>query len=160
MTFIRWVITIGIILMLAAAGAVYYAVTRAATAPLVNTKEIDPLEQEIPRPKNVGEQITYQVQLGKLNLGTSKFNFIDAHLDNGSYISEMLFETKVLQFSDKEHIFSDAQLFLPITVERTITNILSKETIREEYDQKKFLVTVIKTKGHIVTGKQIGRAHV
>jgi len=143
----RWVITIGIIIILAAAGTVYYSVNRTPAAQTASAATALPEEESIPRPKNIGEQITYQVQLGKITLGTSRFNFLNAHLENNAYINEMIFETNLFRFSDTEHIFSDANTYLPITIERSVKNLFSKETIREEYDQKNYTVTIIKTAG-------------
>lgn len=145
--FARWFIAVGIIIILAAAGTVYYSVTRAPAAQPATTVEIIPEKETIPLPKNIGEQITYQVQLGKLNVGTSLFSFVNATLENNSYVNEMTFETNLLRFSDSEHIFSDNNTFLPITVERTVKNLFSKETIREEYNQKTYTVTILKTRG-------------
>ncbi len=145
--FSRWGVITGIIVILAAAGAVYYSVTRAPAPSHTPAKEFIAPEDRFPLPKNIGEQILYQVQLGKLNLGTARFCFVQATLENDFYVDEMTFDTRLLRFSDSERILSDDRTFLPITVERTIVNLFSKETIREEYDQKTYTVSILSTKG-------------
>jgi len=92
----------------------------------------------------VGEEIIYDVKLGHMQLGTSKFSRVEnsSHQDKNLYV--MLFETKLATFFDKEKIFTDPQTFLPIIIERDIKNLFLREKILETYDQKSFVLNIIK----------------
>lgn len=94
-----------------------------------------------------GEKIIYDVRLGKINLGKAVFqNLPMAELD-GRKVNLVTFETKLTKFSDLEKIYSDADTFLPLRVERLVSNWPFRETIIEEYDQKNFILTIRKLKG-------------
>jgi len=92
----------------------------------------------------VGEEIIYDVKLGKLHLGTSKFIRIENSNQQEKNLYVMLFETKLATFFDREKIFTDPQTFLPIIIEREIKNLFLKERILETYDQKNFTLNIIK----------------
>ncbi len=92
----------------------------------------------------VGEEILYDVKLGRMHLGTSKFSRIENsnHQEKSLYV--MLFETKLATFFDREKIFTDPETFLPIIIERDIKNLFLRERILETYDQKNFTLNIIK----------------
>jgi len=92
----------------------------------------------------VGEEITYDVKLGKLRLGTSKFSRVDNsnHQEKSLYV--MLFETNLATFSDKEKIYTDTTTCLPTILERDIKNLFIKERIIETYDQNNFTLSIVK----------------
>ncbi|MDD5730789.1 MAG: DUF3108 domain-containing protein [Candidatus Omnitrophica bacterium] len=95
-----------------------------------------------------GEQIVYDVKLGKVTLGKAKFNHVALTSLNGRPVMHITFETRMANFKDQEKIFSDIETDLPLKVEREISTWPSPEKITEEYDQEKFILTVKKFKGH------------
>jgi len=95
----------------------------------------------------LGEKITYNVRLGAVSLGRAVFIHAEDLEFNGRPANLVTFDTKVVRFSDSEKIYSDADSFLPLQVERQIKNVLSQENIIEIYDQKKFTLTITKLKG-------------
>ena len=99
------------------------------------------------KPKNglVGEKITYQVKLGRINLGKAVFRRLPDATLNERPVSLVTFETKLARFRDFEKIYSDPENFLPVKVERSVTTWPFPETITEDYDQKNFVLTINKT---------------
>ncbi len=95
-------------------------------------------------PVYLGEKITYDVNLGRLHVGQSFFNFISRVQVNGKMLNCIVFETRVPQFSDTEKIYSDPRTFLPVKIERNISKLFLKENITEDYDQINHSVTIKK----------------
>jgi hypothetical protein len=98
-------------------------------------------------PGRVGEEITYGVRLGMVNIGRAKFRHVSRSVIDGKPTDLFTFETRVTNFHDMEYIYSDAKNYLPLKVERKINNFIGREDITEEYDQKNFILTIAKTKG-------------
>ena len=98
-------------------------------------------------PGRVGEEITYGVRLGMVNLGRAKFCHVSRFTIDGKPADLITFETKLTNFYDMERIYSDAKNYLPLKVERKINNFIIKEAITEKYDQKSFILTITKIKG-------------
>jgi len=94
-----------------------------------------------------GEKIAYAVKLNALSLGTARYTYVGKVGLAGKQVRMSLFETKVTGFYDLEKIYSDQETQLPIKIERTIRKPASREEIVEEYDQKKFALTINKTVG-------------
>ncbi len=99
------------------------------------------------QPNHIGEKIIYDVKLGKLHLGESRFANIANVQVNGKVLSVMVVETHLIRFMDTEKIYSDPQTLLPARVERDILKWFVREIITEDYDQDNFTVTIIKNKG-------------
>jgi hypothetical protein len=62
-------------------------------------------------------------------------------------VNHIIFETQMARFKDRETILSDAELFLPLKVERDIRAWPNYEVIIEDYDQQLFTLTLTKRKG-------------
>jgi hypothetical protein len=109
-----------------------------------------PLEgTRAPEPRvggRIGEVMVYDVRLGKLKLGTSVFHRMPDTEFNGARLQVMIFETDCARLKDREEIYSDPGTFLPVRVKRDIVNMLLREQIIEEYDQKNFVLTITKMK--------------
>lgn len=99
-----------------------------------------------PQEDFVGEAIVYEVKLGNFRLGEAAFRHLENTKLNGKPAVLMTFETKVTGFYDLEKIYSDPDTFLPIQVTRHIDGVGVKEDIIEYYDQKHFVLTLVKTK--------------
>jgi len=95
----------------------------------------------------LGEKITYNVRLGAFSLGRAVFFHAQDLEFNGRPANLITFNTKVTRFSDLEKIYSDANTFLPMQIERQIKNLFSQEHIVENYDQEKFTLNITKVKG-------------
>lgn len=98
-----------------------------------------------------GEKIVYAIKpLGGraeyIDLGRVEFQ--------GKLVNLATFKTHVLGFTDTEKIYSDPDTWLPIRIERDV-GWFGKENIVEEYDQKKFMVTITKFKGKKKIKEQI-----
>lgn len=102
--------------------------------------------QEPKKPERVGEKIIYNVQFGKLNLGKAVFNHLSMTKFKGRDARLISFETRLVRFSDIERIYSDAETFLPLRVERLVSTWPFPEKITEDYDQEKFVITIKKVK--------------
>ena len=98
-------------------------------------------------PERIGEKIVYNINLGNVCLGKASFNHLAGVELEGKLVSRMTFETRLVRFRDLETIYSDSNSFLPLLVERDISNWPIREKITERYDQKNFTLTVIKNKG-------------
>ena len=92
----------------------------------------------------VGEQIDYDVYLGKVKLGTAEYHHLKKIMFNGKLVHLITFQTKAMRFHDRETIYCDTKTFLPIVVERKVSQFLKPEKIREEYDQENFVLTITK----------------
>ena len=97
--------------------------------------------------KYVGEKIVYNVRMGNVTMGKSVFKRLPPVELDGKMANLMSFETSVAKFSDKEKIHSAAGTFLPLKIEREVSNWPFLEKISERYDQDKFTLTIIKNKG-------------
>lgn len=95
----------------------------------------------------VGEKIRYDVKIGIARLGSAEFNHVAVTTLAGKPAHLITFKTKLANFDDLEKIYSDAESFLPLKVERSISMWPSKEEIVEDYDQQGFTLTVTKLKG-------------
>ncbi|MFC1805209.1 DUF3108 domain-containing protein [Candidatus Omnitrophota bacterium] len=95
----------------------------------------------------VGEEITYDIKLGKLRLGRAVFRHTAGIEVDGRRLYVMTLKTRVGRFSDTETIYSDPQTLLPVKITRDILNWLRREKITEEYDQENFSVTITKEVG-------------
>jgi hypothetical protein len=98
-------------------------------------------------PEYIGEKITYDVKFGSFRLGEAIFRRLENTKFEGKAAILMTFETKVTGFYDLETIYSDPNTFLPVRVTRKIDGLTLKEDIVEDYDQKKFILTLTKFKG-------------
>lgn len=94
----------------------------------------------------IGEKITYDIKLGGVNMGRAVFNYLEQTEIDGKSVNLMTFETSSLRFKDLEKIYSDPDNFLPLKVIREINGLNMKENIVEDYDQKKFILTINKLK--------------
>ncbi|MBI4846458.1 MAG: DUF3108 domain-containing protein [Candidatus Omnitrophica bacterium] len=94
--------------------------------------------------KRVGEKITYDVILGKVRLGKAVYHHLKKTQLNEDTVNLISFETRVAQFHDQETIYCDVKTFLPLMVERKVSQILKPEKIQEVYDQKNFVLTITK----------------
>jgi len=92
-----------------------------------------------------GEKIVYNIRPLFGRAEYSDLGIVDL---KGKKAKLVIFKTNVLGFKDTEKIYSDPRSSLPITIERDITFLFSEEKIIEEYDQKKFSVTIKKFKGN------------
>ena len=99
------------------------------------------------RRQRLGEKITYGVILGKMRLGEAKFEDMGPTELNGRKVNLIIFKTNVVNFSDTENIYSDPDSYLPVRIERDISNFFGHEKITEDYDQKNHRVTITKNKG-------------
>jgi len=96
-----------------------------------------------------GEKIDYVVSLGKVELGKAQFNYpLNAYVEiDGRQATLMTFETNLINFIDKETIYSDPDSLLPIKIERDLRMWRSNEKITEQYDQHNFILSITKLKG-------------
>ncbi|MEW6101219.1 MAG: DUF3108 domain-containing protein [Candidatus Omnitrophota bacterium] len=95
----------------------------------------------------VGEKIIYEVKLGKMYLGQSEFRHLKKTTLDGRPVNLVTFQTKITNFSDLETIYSNADDYLPLRVERDIRNWFRREKIIEVYDQKNFTASITKHNG-------------
>ena len=102
-----------------------------------------------------GESILYLIS----PLGESEYNDLGVVDLNGIKVNLVTCRTKILFFEDTEKIYSDPDSLLPLKVERNISNFWIKEYITEEYDQKKFTVTLRKFKGDKIIYQHITKAN-
>jgi hypothetical protein len=94
-----------------------------------------------------GEEIAYEVRFGKILLGEAKFKYLGKVDLQGKAVNLLVLETKVVNFLDKENIYSDPESMLPVRIERSISSFLKKEQIIENYDQLNYQVTITKNNG-------------
>ena len=102
-----------------------------------------------------GESILYLIS----PLGQSEYNNLGIVDFNGIKVNLVMCKTKILFFEDTEKIYSDPDTLLPIKVERNVSKLWIKEYITEEYDQKKFTVTLRKFKGDKIIYEHITKAN-
>ena len=94
--------------------------------------------------ERVGEKITYDVDLGSVRIGTAEYENLRKTTLNGRPVYVISFRTRALRFQDQEEIFCDAGTFLPLVVNRKVSQFLKPEKITEEYDQKNYVLTIKK----------------
>lgn len=97
--------------------------------------------------KRIGEKIVYDIKFGNISLGKAKFSYLPATILGDKTVGVMIFETKVVRFTDLEKIYSDEDNFLPFRVERNIYTWPISEKITEYYNQENFTLTIVKNKG-------------
>lgn len=93
------------------------------------------------------EKITYDIKMGKVNLGKAVFHHVESAEIDGRLLNKMIFETDLVRFKDTEVIYSDPQTLLPVRIHRDIVNWFNREKITEDYDQENFTVTITKHGG-------------
>lgn len=114
---------------------------------LVRDIDLEELSNNEDLNKYTGEKIVYNVRMGNVTLGKSVFTRLPPVELDGKMANLMSFETRLARFSDKEKIHSAAGTFLPLKIEREVSNWPFLEKISEHYDQDKFTLTIIKNKG-------------
>lgn len=114
---------------------------------LVRDIDLEELSNKEDLSKYAGEKIVYNVRMGNLTLGKSVFSRLPPVELDGKMANLMSFETRLAKFSDKEKIYSAPRTFLPLKIEREVSNWPFLEKISEHYDQDKFTLTIIKNKG-------------
>ncbi|MBN1913028.1 MAG: hypothetical protein JW788_01365 [Candidatus Omnitrophica bacterium] len=102
-----------------------------------------------------GENILYLIK----PIGESEYNDLGTVDLEGVKVNLVTLRTKILFFEDTEKIYSDIDSLLPRKVERNISSFWAKEYITEEYDQKKFTVTLKKFKRGKIIKEQITQAN-
>ncbi len=110
-----------------------------------STKEI--IKTPLLKNDGIGERLIYDIKLGKIRLGEARYSHNESVEINGKLLTSMEFVTKVANFNDTETIYTDPKTFLPVKIERNITNWLSKERITENYNQEEYILTINKTVG-------------
>lgn len=116
-----------------------------AKAGLAKSQEQGARKMEEKKPlERVGERIVYDVRLAKVSMGRATFSHLPRTELNGRQVSFMNFQTKLARFNDLEKIYSDPETYLPLKVERSISNWPFSEKISEFYDQEKFTLTIAK----------------
>jgi len=108
------------------------------------------VKKEIKKPavlERIGEKISYDVRVGNFKIGKAEFNHqAKVSLDDRA-ANLITFNTRVARFNDMEKIYSDAETFLPMKVERDIRSWPNYEKITEYYDQKSFTLRITKVRG-------------
>lgn len=92
----------------------------------------------------VGEEITYDVFLGRVRLGKSQYRHLRRMKKEDQDVNQIIFETDIIKFHDLETIYCDVKTFLPVLIERKVSRMLKPERIEERYDQKNFTLTITK----------------
>ena len=98
-------------------------------------------------PDYTGEKILYDVKYGKLYLGKCEFSYLPKVNLDGKELNLMVFVTRLSRFFDRETIYSDPETLLPVKIKRDVLNLLKREYITEDYNQKDFSVTITKENG-------------
>ena len=96
----------------------------------------------------IGEKITYEIKFGNFRIGEATFQHLDNTLLDGKPVALMTFETNAGGFYDLETIYSDLATFLPVKVTRKLRGLTFNEDITENYDQKNFMLTMVKYKNN------------
>lgn len=118
-------------------GAIKVNIKKPSKAGIEKVEEKKPVER-------IGERIVYDVRLTRVSLGRAVFSHLPRTELGGEQVSYMNFQTKLARFNDLEKIYSDPGTYLPLKIERSISNWPFSEKISEYYDQKKFILTIIK----------------
>lgn len=98
-------------------------------------------------PERIGERILYEVRWNNIKAGKAEFNHLAQLEMEGKKANLVTFQTILTGFNDLEKIYSDAQSFLPLKVEREVYFWPRKEKINEEYEQDNFTLKVTKFVG-------------
>ena len=117
------------------------------TSPKAQKSNKAPVLKKIARVSRVGEKITYDVRLSRLSVGSATFEHLPGQRLGGAELNYSIFETKLAKFHDVEKIYSDPETFLPVKIERFVSTWPQAESITEDYDQDKFVLTIKKIKG-------------
>lgn len=91
-----------------------------------------------------GEKIVYTID----PVGKAEYKDLGIVELNGRKLNLVTFRTQAFGFDDMEKIYCDPDSLLPVRVERNISMWLAKEYIVEEYDQKRFVLTITKFKNN------------
>ena len=102
-----------------------------------------------------GENIVYLIS----PIGKAEYHDLGVVDLEGKKLNLVMFVTKALFVKDVEKIYSDPESLLPYRIERSITKLLGNEYITEEYNQKKFTVTIRKFKGKKLVNELIIKAN-
>lgn len=94
--------------------------------------------------ERIGEKISYDLMLGKVRLGDAKYHHLKKTVLNGRNVHVITFQTKAVRFRDRETIYYDTETFLPVIIERKVSQFLKPEEIKEVYDQSNFKLTITK----------------
>ena len=100
-------------------------------------------EEALPFAK--GEKITYTIKKMGVKAGETILVFEGQVEVHGQLAYLIYFKADGANFLDEEKIFVDTKTFLPVRVERNVNVFGRKEKIIEIYDQKKYLVKIVKT---------------
>ena len=92
----------------------------------------------------IGEQINYDLFLGRVRVGTAEYHHLRKTYLNEKLVDIIIFNTQAMSFKDRETIYCDSNTFLPLIVERKISRPIKPEKIREVYDQNNFKLTITK----------------
>ena len=103
----------------------------------VKNKQDSPAER-------IGEQIVYDVYLGKIRLGYAQYHHVKKTRYKGQLVYLITFETQALRFHDRESIYCDVKSFLPLMIERKVSQFIKPEKITEVYDQENFTLNITK----------------
>jgi len=123
------------------------------TPELTTVEYTTTLQEKISQPPKItltystGEKIVYDIKYGDFHIGKSEFNSNGRYELNGKGLNLLTFETKLVNFWDKEKVYCNPETMLPVKVERDIINLFARERIVEEYDQANFIVQITKQKG-------------
>lgn len=94
--------------------------------------------------ERIGEQIVYDVYLGKVRLGYATYHHVKKMKYKEQLVHLITFETLAMRFHDRENIYCDVKSFLPIRVERKVSQFIKPEKIEEVYDQENFTLKITK----------------
>ena len=94
-------------------------------------------------PRITGERIVYAIS----PVGVSEYSDLGPSEVKGRPFNLATFKTQAMGFRDTEKIYTDPQTDLPVRVERDLSMWGDREKLVEEYDQKKFELTIKKYKG-------------
>jgi hypothetical protein len=100
------------------------------------------------------ESISYLIS----PLGRAEYNNLGVVDLNGRKVNLVTLRTKVLLFENIEKIYSDPVSLLPYKIDRTVSRLLGKDHIIEEYNQEKFTVSIKKFKGRKLVKEKLIKA--
>jgi len=109
-----------------------------------NGQPSESIDRKPKYPERIGEKIDYDVMLGKIKIGSAEYHNLKKTKLKDREVYLISFVTRAIRFQDQETIYCDADTFLPLRVERKISQLLKPEYITEVYDQEKFLLTITK----------------
>ena len=112
---------------------------------------IDALKAAVVTRDYTGENVQYLLS----PLGRSEYNNLGLVDCEGTKANLLTLRSKVLFFEVMEKIYSDPQTLLPYKIECTTSKLWSKEYVTEEYDQKKFTVTIKRFKNKKLVSEKV-----